>query len=128
MAKRVVTLGDYPQPYDERAMMVADAIDAAFRQQRADADANTQHCLGTMVPVAELRAAAADISRLQGEYYALVLTNQEQIRRREAAEDECARLRAALQSIANSACCGGCQEAALVARAALGAAIPQERG
>ena len=34
---------------------------------------------------------------------------------------EVARLRAALGSIARSSCCGGCQEAALVARAALAA-------
>jgi hypothetical protein len=40
------------------------------------------------------------------------------ITRKEAA-DEIERLRSALQSIANNACCDGCQEAALVAKSAL---------
>lgn len=39
---------------------------------------------------------------------------------RDDAADEIERLREALQSIANNTCCDGCQEAALVARKALG--------
>lgn len=39
--------------------------------------------------------------------------------KREEAASEIERLRSALQSIANNACCDGCQEAALVAKGAL---------
>lgn len=42
--------------------------------------------------------------------------------------DRCTRLREALTSIANNSCCGSCQEAALVARAALGAADAPKPG
>ena len=41
------------------------------------------------------------------------------IKERYEAADEIARLREALQSIANNTCCDKCQEATLVARAAL---------
>ena len=46
------------------------------------------------------------------------------LKRAEAAEQRLARLEGALRSIANSSCCGTCQEAALVAKCAL-AATPE---
>ena len=58
----------------------------------------------------------AENNRLREENYDLTLTF---LLSKEKADDEIERLREALQSISNNTCCDNCQEAALVARAAL---------
>ena len=58
----------------------------------------------------------AENNRLRKENYDLALTF---LLSKEKADDEIERLREALQSISNNTCCDNCQEAALVARAAL---------
>jgi hypothetical protein len=65
---------------------------------------------------------AADYERLQAEYERMNAAWSREV-------DENNRLRAALESIAANTCCDRCQEAALVARAALaGGAEPERTG
>ena len=58
----------------------------------------------------------ADVEKLIDEQNKAFEMERANVERAEAERDH---YRAALQSIANSTCCTGCQEAALVARAAL---------
>ena len=64
----------------------------------------------------EYNKLKAENDRLREENYDLTLTF---LLSKEKADDEIERLREALQSISNNTCCDNCQEAALVARAAL---------
>ena len=78
--------------------------------------------------LAELDAMRADLAHVTAERDAalargreLVEMHDEQIARAEQAEARERALREALDSIANSSCCGSCQEAARVAKKALAA-------
>jgi hypothetical protein len=64
----------------------------------------------------EYNKLKAENNRLREENYDLTLTF---LLSKEKADDEIERLRHVLQSISNNTCCDNCQEAALVARAAL---------
>ena len=65
-----------------------------------------------MVDIVErLRDAASQKFTQKGQVFQLTVCGE--------AANEIERLREALQSIASNTCCEGCQEAALVARAAL---------
>jgi hypothetical protein len=64
----------------------------------------------------EYNKLKAENNRLREENYDLTLTF---LLSKEKADDEIIKLRQVLQSISNNTCCDNCQEAALVARAAL---------
>ena len=70
--------------------------------------------------VKELRSDAEDIGLLKTEETDRIRQKYKIYATMVEAADEIERLREALQSIANNSCCGTCQEAALIARKALG--------
>jgi cell division protein FtsB len=94
-----------------------DALRAEVERLKAGGCARDQ---GTTQFCAEAVALKAENARLRAENAKLAASNHAYLSDYQEARGEIEKLRAALRSIAANTCCDRCQEAALVARAALG--------